>query len=197
MRDYQGLADTSAAAGELAEFKKAPALKDLEKAEQKRRKIEMEYQTKGSRIWKQLQDTREEVPDVAKAIKEFKIAELLDAARKLKGTEDGYLAARQVNWVLIEAYFEAPVWRQHKDLERELFCRRLMVAILPDRPEIHYNLAATLAAAGEVGEAFTSLRAAVDKGFADAAQLESDPDFAALRTNPAFQSLLASLKQKK
>ena len=197
VRDYQGLADTSAAAGELAEFQKAPALKDLAKAEQKRRKIEMDFQTRGSRIWKQLQDLREEVPDLAKVIREFKIAELLDAARKLKGTEDGYLAARQVNWVLIEAYFEAPAWRQRKDLPRELFCRRLMVAILPDRPEIHYNLAATLASAGEVGEAFTSLRTAVDKGFADAAQLESDPDFAALRPNPAFQSLLASVKQKK
>jgi pimeloyl-ACP methyl ester carboxylesterase len=197
VRDYQGLADTGAAASELAELRKAPVLKDLEKTEQKRRKIEVEYQTRGSQIWKQLQDTREEVPDLSKAIKDFKINELLAAARNLKGTEDGYLAARQVNWVLIEAYFEAPVWRRHKDLERELFCRRLMVAILPDRAEIHYNLAATLAVAGEVGEAFTSLRTAVDKGFADAAQLESDPDFAPLRSNPAFQSLLAALKQKK
>ena len=197
VRDYQGLADTSAAAGDLAELRKAPALKDLKKADRKRRKIEMEYQTRGSRIWKQLQDTREKVPDVAKAVKEFQVAELLEAARRLRGTEDGYLAARQVNWVLIEAYLEAPVWRRHKDLERELFCRRLMVAILPDRAEIRYNLAAALAAAGEVGEAFTELRAAVDKGFADAAQLEADPDFASLRPNPAFQSLLASLKQKK
>lgn len=197
VRDFQGLADTAAAAAELAELRKAPALKDLEKADQKRRKIEVEYQTRGSRIWKRLQDTREEVPDVAKAVKEFKVAELLDAARRLKGTEDGYLAARQINWVLIEAYFEAPVWRQHKDLERELFCRRLMVAILPDRPEIRYNLAGALALAGEVGEAFTELRTAVDKGFADAAQLEADPDFAALRPNPAFQSLIASLKQKR
>jgi predicted esterase len=197
VRDFDGLTDLAAVKADLKELKHAPALKQLQKAERKREKAELDYQITSNGIWKELQDLSRPVPKLDEVIAELKIEEILKTAREQRGTEDGYLAARQLNWVLMEAFMEAPQWRQREDVPRELFCLRLTAAILPDRPAARYNLAAGLAAAGQIGEAFAELKTAVEKGFQDADQLEKDPDFTALRGNTAFQALLAGLKEKK
>jgi Flp pilus assembly protein TadD len=66
--------------------------------------------------------------------------------------------------------------------------------IRPEDPQIWYHLAAAQARAGRGKSALASLGKAVDAGFADRAQLESDADLASLRREPVFQQLVTRLQ---
>jgi protein O-mannosyl-transferase len=59
-------------------------------------------------------------------------------------------------------------------------------------PEVHYNLACTLARLNRPEEALASLKTALELGFSDRKLLESDPDLRTLRELPAFKRLLDS-----
>ena len=56
-------------------------------------------------------------------------------------------------------------------------------------PTPRYNLACALARLGKQSDALDALAQAVEKGFADAAHIRSDPDLASLRQDPRFESL--------
>jgi hypothetical protein len=56
----------------------------------------------------------------------------------------------------------------------------------PTFVDAHYNLACALARQGRSRGALTSLRRAVDLGFAAAGSLEADPDLASIRAEPAY-----------
>ena len=59
----------------------------------------------------------------------------------------------------------------------------------PDSPVAWYDLACARARAGETRRALDALRTALDRGFADAALLASDPDLASVRKLPEFEEL--------
>jgi Flp pilus assembly protein TadD len=58
--------------------------------------------------------------------------------------------------------------------------------LLPDEPEVHYNLACSLALLGDADEAFRALLRAAELGYDDLAHLERDRDLDALRADPRF-----------
>ncbi len=70
---------------------------------------------------------------------------------------------------------------------------RRLVEILPDDPTVHYNLACSLALAGEIDAAFQALEAAVERGYGDAEHLAGDEDLAALRDDERFAALVRRL----
>ncbi|MCU0270301.1 MAG: hypothetical protein MUF83_16875 [Acidimicrobiales bacterium] len=57
-----------------------------------------------------------------------------------------------------------------------------------------YNTACSLARAGDEADAFVWLQKAVDDGWADVRMLRRDPDFARLRTRPAFGGIIAAAR---
>jgi tetratricopeptide (TPR) repeat protein len=61
-----------------------------------------------------------------------------------------------------------------------------------DRGAVNYYMARGCVSAGLMDRAIEHLRKALMQGFTTASKLETDNEFAALRDNPAFQSLLAS-----
>jgi hypothetical protein len=65
--------------------------------------------------------------------------------------------------------------------------------VRPEDPQVWYRLAATESLKGRRRQAVEALQRAVDRGFADAARLESDGDFDRLRQDPAFRELAARL----
>jgi hypothetical protein len=71
----------------------------------------------------------------------------------------------------------------------------LMGQMRPDDPAVDYRLARLNARRGRKGDAIEALRNAVKKGLSDAAVVEEEPDFAPLRSEAAFQRLLAQLKR--
>lgn len=69
------------------------------------------------------------------------------------------------------------------------------VTIHPDRWVAWYNLAAAHAREGSPQRAYLALEKAIAAGFADAASLESDHDFASLRTEKRFRELVEGLRR--
>ena len=60
---------------------------------------------------------------------------------------------------------------------------------------VHYNSGCAYALLGELDGAAAALSRAIDNGFNDRAQLERDPDLAALRAAPAWNALAARLNR--
>ena len=69
---------------------------------------------------------------------------------------------------------------------------RRLVELLPEDFLARYNLACSLARAGQADEAIDSLSRAILLGYDDLAHMESDPDLESLKDHPDFQALLGS-----
>lgn len=79
--------------------------------------------------------------------------------------------------------------------EEALAVDRELVRLTPECETAHYNLACSLALTGALREAVTVLEQAIVLGYADAEQLDSDPDLAALRGDPGFRALVERLRE--
>lgn len=73
--------------------------------------------------------------------------------------------------------------------EEGLAMDRRVVALVPEDPTAHYNLACSLSLTGRVDEALTTLAHALDLGFCDHDLARTDPDLEAVRTRPEFAAL--------
>jgi adenylate cyclase len=78
-------------------------------------------------------------------------------------------------------------------LEEGLVVDRRLVALSPDDPNAHYNLACSLALLGHKLEALDALEAAAALGYDDGEHLLGDEDLAALRDEPRFKALARKL----
>ena len=74
--------------------------------------------------------------------------------------------------------------------QQALAIDRRLVALLPDDCVVHYNLACSLALAGESREAIRTLRTALECGYEDMDYLRVDSDLDSLRRDPEFEALL-------
>ena len=70
---------------------------------------------------------------------------------------------------------------------------RRLCELCPDESEVWYNLACSLALAGDREEALDTLEKAVCKGYSDAGWMLSDDDLEGLRNDPRFKKLLERL----
>jgi Flp pilus assembly protein TadD len=80
-------------------------------------------------------------------------------------------------------------------LEEGLEADRKLVALAPEDPTVHYNLACSLALVGQDSAALDELERAVALGYRDAEHLLVDEDLAVLRGSPRFVRLLAELER--
>jgi tetratricopeptide (TPR) repeat protein len=65
-----------------------------------------------------------------------------------------------------------------------------LVRLEPDNPTFNYNLACSYSLLNDVDRSLASLKRAVDLGFDDNQQLQTDPDLSNVRRDPRFQKLL-------
>jgi predicted Zn-dependent protease len=71
---------------------------------------------------------------------------------------------------------------------------RKLVKLQPQNATAHYNLACSLALSKRKSDALRELRQAVHLGYSDFDWMQQDPDLEGLKHEPAFQSLLETLK---
>jgi len=71
----------------------------------------------------------------------------------------------------------------------------LTTEIDPERPGAFYYLAWAYNSKGERKKSLKALQTAVDKGFSDAAGLDSNKAFDSLRDDPQFQKIVSGLKR--
>jgi predicted Zn-dependent protease len=73
---------------------------------------------------------------------------------------------------------------------------RRLVKLQPENATAHYNLACSLALSKQKSAALRELHHAVKLGYRDFDWMQQDPDLAALKQHPEFQSLLQTLKPR-
>ena len=73
---------------------------------------------------------------------------------------------------------------------------RRLSALRPEDPVVVYNLACSLALAGQNDEALTVLAQAIRLGYREAEHMAQDPDLVSLQKFPQFRQLLAEVSDK-
>lgn len=81
-------------------------------------------------------------------------------------------------------------------IDQGLAIDRRLVELEPDNPTVHYNLACSLALAGESGKALDALERAAELGYTDAEFLSGDDDLKSVRSDARFARLLERLRQR-
>jgi hypothetical protein len=109
------------------------------------------------------------------------------------------VAADAAERVLAALFVQLSFYLPREDLPAGRYQRAATVlavaATIRPLPHVLYNLGAAEARRGRAAKALEALERAVAAGYGDAAHLAADEDYAALRESPAFQAILARLRQ--
>lgn len=71
---------------------------------------------------------------------------------------------------------------------------RRLCQLRPADPNVHFNLACSLALAEQHEDACKALEAALDRGFRDLRSLQRDPDLAETRKHPAYKGVREKIR---
>ena len=192
-RDFDGLKDVEAVKARAIELRES---KDLARAVKREEAIDEKQQRLQAEILGMVEDI------LAYKNRAFRLQELarnfisLRSMASRTGNEADRLAAARVL---------AFLWmRFNEDAARDLQSRKygaaslrleLMGQIQPENPGVFYRLSRIYAVDGNKKAALKALKSAVKKGFKNAADLETNPDFEAIRTDPAFLDILEALRK--
>ena len=184
-QDFQGLADIAEAARRADELERSREvrawLKQQRTLEQRQLDLEGElegYSRQGQLMW--LRGTADKLRQQAAAPAD---------------SPDRRLARRVLAGAAITAIEQARWEESQRDYGEAIRHLELAARLQPEWPGVLYGLARVQALHGERPAAIETLRAAVAAGFRDAARLEQEPAFARLRTEAAFQQLLATIRK--
>ena len=124
-----------------------------------------------------------------------RFGDLYEEANQTKDQAGRMVATRILAsfWIRLNESAEADLESKRYDLAALKL--ELMARIRPDNPLVYYYLSRAYARNGKTRDALKALRNAVAKGFKNAAELESNADFEALRLDPAFKDIVAGLKK--
>jgi tetratricopeptide (TPR) repeat protein len=82
-------------------------------------------------------------------------------------------------------------------LQDGLAVDKKLVALRPDDPTAHYNLACRYALLKQPDLALVTLRKAIDLGYRDFRYMEEDRDLDSIRKDPRFRQILREFRGKK
>jgi carboxyl-terminal processing protease len=92
---------------------------------------------------------------------------------------------------------EAAYQSMHYEESVALYKRALPLALELERAGVEYNLACSLVLTGERDEAFDTLQRAVEDGYTDRKDTETDKDLVSLHTDPRWQLVLDGMSEQK
>jgi predicted esterase len=181
--DFKGLTAVGDVEKEIATLAAARELRDAVKAE---RMVERHEEQLGEELAASIRD------GFSSGVK--KTAADLRAKSAAKDTPDGQMAFR----VLQGAYSSCSeaareLMRQESWSDAEPLLE-MMTVMRPERPQAFFDLARCIAHRGDKKRALAALQQAAAAGFKDAARVEGEKVFAALRSEPAFLELLSAMR---
>jgi hypothetical protein len=191
-RDFAPLRDVSAASARAAELEKDPRLKKQLAAEEK---VIATERTTLERIYRSLDGIRTEpqVPPLASLLRELHLEDLRKRAHQ-PDSEESRSATRLLTAIWVRSFFYLPQDAiERKDYSRAAYYLSVAVEIRPETYDGWYNRACAWALAGNRKKALDDLHTAVEKGYHDRKQMESDSDLASLRTDARFQEIVRGL----
>jgi len=82
------------------------------------------------------------------------------------------------------------LYTQNKQYEAGLMIDLKLSRLLPEDPNVHYNLACSFALLGRSKQALDTLRKAIILGYTDHRHMKDDEDLVSLRNLPEFQEIV-------
>lgn len=189
--DFDGLAKPEA----VAEVRKKAETLAASDAYKKEKKVRQERDQRDkdyvARAPKSLAST-----DLSQALIDLKIHELKKQADSTDHAQS-MSARRLLNTVLVQtSYYLPQMFTEQGQHDRAIFALSIAAEIVPDSPEVWYELAAANARKGAKKKAIENLRKAVEKGWTDLPRLEGEAAFAPLRQDKGYQEVLAEIRKK-
>lgn len=190
VQDFRGLLDPetlNSVAVKVSEIAASVAFKKESKLRQQRDQRDKDYI---ARAPKALSTT-----DMTQAIEALRIYELKRTAES-SNQQESLAAKRLLNTVLIQTTFYLPrMYTEQGNHDRAIFVLSIATEIVPDRPEIWYELAAAQARKGAKKKALDHLRKAVEKGWRDLPRLEAEAAFAPMRQDKGYREMVEEVRK--
>ena len=186
--DYRGLVDAEAlneVAVQVSKIAASEAFKKERKLRQERNQRDKQYLAAAPKAMS--------TADLAQALKDLRIEELKKQAESADPGES-LAAKRLLNTLMGQTTFYLPrMFTEQGNHDRAVFVLSIAAAIVPDSPEVWYEIAAAHARKGAKKKALENLRKAVDKGWSDLPRLEGEAAFAGLRQDKEYLKLVGEI----
>jgi dienelactone hydrolase len=167
------------------------AIKDERAQEEKQETLATKFQTLIGR----LQDSS--IYPQAIAELRFAVADLTKQSEQKQDLGRRQVARRVLQQLLVQTYQEANAFYQQKNYA--LIPAKLEIAteLKPKDAQVFYDLAVAYARTGNKSKAIAALTRSIENGFTDLAEIEQNQSFTSLRTEAAYEKLMAELKKRK
>jgi tetratricopeptide (TPR) repeat protein len=126
-----------------------------------------------------------------------KIAELTKKARSAESSPERTLARRVVNQVLVWWYEDSMRYIQHKRYDLAVASLSLDAQVMPDNPRVLFRLATAYSLNNDKKRAIETLKKAVEKGFNDVTEIESNAALAPLRQDGEYKKIVDGIGKGK
>jgi tetratricopeptide (TPR) repeat protein len=134
--------------------------------------------------------------DLSEALTDLRIHELKKQAESADHAQN-MSARRLLNTILVQtSYYLPQMFTERGEHDRAIFVLSIAAEIVPDSPDVWFELAAANARKGAKKKAIENLRKAVEKGWADLPRLEGEAAFAPLRQDKGYQEVVAGIRKK-
>jgi tetratricopeptide (TPR) repeat protein len=193
--DFRGLSDTPEASAKAAALGQSAPIRKAQKEARRRDARDVaalnELSRKLSRAMK-----ASEIPTAGFLGAELGIPALRKQAASAASPEDRLSAERLLANLRVQTSFYVPERMfAANDATHALLALGVAAEIDPEEPTVYYNLACGHARAGQTTRALEALDLAVARGFQRFELLDTDPDFARVREDPAFRAWAAAHKE--
>lgn len=142
--------------------------------------------------------TSEESEDREALVSELRgaLADLKKRTEARESTPERAMTRRVLNSFLVGEYESSRAFIDNKQYDRAATALEIDAEILPNSAGVLYNLASVYSLKGEKKKSIETLKKAVDKGFSNVKELESDSAFDPIRADSAFTKLIEELKKR-
>lgn len=194
--DYKGLRETAEAAAAVNEMKGMAVIRQTTR---QLARIGAWQKAYTDRLGEFLGDFRKADPNAPlhKALDRLQIADLMKRAADSTDLLEALSAQRALSHVMIyTSFYEPDDYMRANDPARALAILGIAAAVRPNDPGICYSRAKALTLLKRPAEAIDALDCITRATWASAERLETDPELAALRSEPGFKALLARLRMR-
>ncbi|MGA9769568.1 MAG: hypothetical protein WBV94_11040 [Blastocatellia bacterium] len=193
-RDFKGLKDVAEFEKRAAELKEQKEVKQAIRQEAEMEKEQIKRTNELFTLKNSLQDTESSV--IALANLKRNIAGLRKKLTEKEISPERIVARRVLNQLLVSLFEGARELTGRRQYDQAAQNLSIAALIVPDNPQVHYNLACAYALNKDKGRAIEALKKSVEKGFNDRAALETDKDLELLREDADYKRIVEDLKKK-
>jgi dienelactone hydrolase len=190
--EFKGLRDVSQFEATAQKLRTSKEIKETLKSE----KADEEKQASLMARFQSLQQPQE-FSTSAETMAQFKaaVSDLTKQSEQTRDLNDRRVARRVLQSLLVDTYQEVNALYQNKNYAGIPGKLEMAAAIRPKDARVFYDLAVAYSRIGNKSKSLAALGRAIENGFTDAARIEQNDDFAALRNEADYKRLLAGLKK--